>query len=196
LTDDPKRVDGEGSDLPPSQSELPALPAGCEVTEIDPSSAQDPGRSPPLRMTGPNPPHRPALVLAQLLAVVAAFAVIATVLISYGRPGLGILTVAPAILAFVFVYFTRVPDACQTVVTVGDQVIEVARRPFPGRKRYITKRIVMSLAARESREDLRPLGTYEIVAVLTSTERAVLLDRIPDAAAAVYLRNRIVERWI
>ncbi len=84
---------------------------------------------------------------------------------------------------------TRLPDASQAEVKVGDVALVLSRIPFPWRKRYLTKQFIMRINARQHAD------SYQVIAILQSGERVVLLDRLSTPNIAIYLRDRIRQRW-
>lgn len=198
LTNDAERIDLEGATAPAVKQPTtpPALPAGCEVSEVEPLRIDDAGRQPLLRVRGPAPKRHPLWVALELFAIIVVFAAMTTGLVSAGETGLALLTLPPAIAAFVFVYLFRVPDASRPVLTVGDEVLLLRRRPFPWRKRYLTKRFVMYVSVRQAYDDVDAPDSFEIVAVLRSGERVVLLEGFEHPSAAMHLGDRIARRWV
>jgi hypothetical protein len=197
LCDEPERIEVDGSagiDAPDRAT--PALPKGCTIEEIASNNPSDASRRerPLLRITEPGPKRNPAIVALALIGIVALFVGIAAGLIVGEQPGLGILTVPAAAVALVFVYITMVPDGSRAVLTMGDEALLLARRPFPWRKRYLSRRFVMHIDARAC-HDATAGRTYEVVAVLQSAERVVLLRGFEDPWIAVHLGRRAQSRW-
>ena len=168
----------------------------CVIEELTsvPGDESRAGRS-VLLISGPDSGRSSTFVVLQLGLVAIFFVALATALVHLDEAGLALLTLPSAVVALVFVYMTRVPDVSRSVVTMGDAALVWTLRPFPWRKRYLSRRFVRRLDARASFTDGAARPCYEVVAVLQSDERMVLLAGLTDPNPALDVTRRMRERW-
>lgn len=197
LCDEPNRIEVDAPALTDAPNRAsPELPRGCTIEEIASNNPSDASRRerPLLRIKGPEPKRSPLMVALALIGILVLFIGIAAGLVVGEQPGLGILTLPAAAVAVVFVYISLVPNGSRRVITMGDEALLLARKPFPWRKRYLSRRFVTLLDARACHDETEG-RTYEVVAVLQSGERVVLLGGFGDPRVAMHLGRRAQMRW-
>lgn len=193
LSEEPTSRPGSPSSVRKRRAE-PLWPPGWRVRQ--PQNVDDMGMW-PLRI---EPAHRAWvswLMAVAMLALLAA-AIGLLVLTATHTQSLALLLFSlPAVaLLLVVTYLGLVARSNHTVLTVTQALLIVDSKPFPWRRRAITRRMIRELfAVRTGRE---PGGTepsgFELRAELFSGERLTLVSGLPSAGHALYLQQRVGEQ--